>query len=139
MGNITANLYYNFIINDKIKLEEKDELYRYARYFDAPDSMLYKTGYDSSIENNLNYKTETMKKAVSRAILDRNMNADKKERFLYLSKIPKKLLKNCAFQNDVKSFWRNEIYDEENNLIVYQYDEETLRWVLKYKNIEECL
>lgn len=137
MGNYIPGLYYDVIVNNKIKLEERDELYQYSRYFDAPDSMLFKTGYDSNIENNSNYKTDTMKKAVYRAVLDRDKNANQRERFIYLTGLPRQLIKDCAFQNEVKRFWKDIVI--EKKIVKYKYDEETLRWVLKYKNIEECL
>ena len=134
-----AGLYYDTLVNDKIKLEEKDELYCYARYFDAPDSMLFRSGCDEKIETNPKYQTITMKKAVMRATIERpsSFESSKRDRFIYLSGLPKKLLKNCAFQEDAKKFWEEKKINKDDSITIY-YDEETLRWVLKYKNIDSC-
>jgi hypothetical protein len=135
MGNFASGLYFDL----KIKKREynrvkRDELYRYAYFFDGPDSMLINKGYDAKTFCNIT-DVDIMDKAIMRSEMELpgEFNCTPKGRFCYLTGLPKDLLKNCAFQKRAKTFWNLAPADEE-----IKYDEDTLLWALKYRGIDEC-
>ena len=135
MGNFSSGLYYDLRIKkEPFERVKRDELFCYAYYFDAPDSMLINTGYDAKTFCNIT-NIDIMNKAIMRSEMEvpKSYNCTPKGRFCYLTGLPKDLLKDCAFQKKAKTFWDVAPIGDE-----VKYDVDTLLWALKYKGIDEC-
>ena len=148
MGNFASGLYYDIIINkEPFNRVKRDELFCYAYYFDAPDSMLINKGYDARCFENVT-DCVVMNKAIMRANMDRPKSfcSTPKGRFCYLTGLPKDLLKNCAFQRQAKTYWNLSplvIYGGKDGKEIVindeiKYDEDTLLYALMYRGVEEC-
>jgi len=121
MGNNLSFGYYDFCVkNTPYPDFERSPLYRYAYFLDNKEDILYRTGYevDKDCSNPIFHK------AYTRAILDRYPESknDNRENFIYITSLPRELLKNCYFQRELNKYYNKDIID----------------WSLKYKSVKNC-
>jgi len=131
MGNYYSGFYYDHIVAGRPFDKRRREMYDYAYFFDDPDSIVYKSGYQTTDQN-------TIRKAAFRATLERPVDykSTRKEKFIYLTSLPEELLCDCIFQQQAKIFWSDPYI--ENSYVHGKYDEDIVSWALDYKGINEC-